>query len=132
MEEHAEQTLKELEKENLELKFNAVRKDILTLREENSRDINILREELTKQLTLILEQTSKTNGSVARAMLQISEVEKTNEEHNRKIVELDIHKAGTKFWYTLQTNKWLVIPIILAAYALTLKEIRDLLVALLR
>ena len=116
-----EQTLKELEKENLELKLASVRKEILTLRED-----------LTRHLNLILDQTSKTNGSVARVMQQIHEIEQANENRDRDIQELKDHKQGTKFWYTLQTNKWIVIPIVIAGYALSLKEIQLLIVSLLK
>lgn len=116
-----EQTLKELEKENQELKLAAIRKDISTLREE-----------LTRHLNLILEQTSKTNGSVARVTQQIHDIQQANETRDRDIQELKDHKQGTKFWYTLQTNKWIVIPIVIAGYALSLKEIQLLIVSLLK
>ena len=114
-----EQTLKELEKENLELKLASLRKEIL-----------ILREDLTRHLNLILDQTSKTNGSVARVMQQIHEIDQANENRDRDIQELKEHRKGTKFWYTLQTNKWIVVPVILAFYALSRKEILELIIKL--
>ena len=115
----AEQAVKELEKENLALKFAGVHKNI-----------DDFRAEVSRSLSLILEQTSKTNGSVARATEKIHALEHSKESMERLIEELIKHRKGTSFWYTLQTNKWIAIIMVLALYALTLDEVRELIIKL--
>lgn len=112
---NVEETVEDLKAENLELKLDAIRKGV-----------DIFKTDMHRHLDLILEQTSKTNGSVARAMEKIAEIER--EDNKVKLEELkkmvEAHKENTKFWTLLSTQKWVVVPIVIAMYALTYSPFR--------
>lgn len=114
-----EKVIKELERENLELKLTAIKSDL-----EN------FKHEIQAKLNLILEQTSKTNGSVARVIKEIEDIKIANIERDRVQNELQEYKKGTSFWYLLQNNKWIVIVSLLAASALTIVDVRELILKL--
>ena len=103
-----DQTIKELEKENIELKFSSVRADIQSFKHD-----------IKTQLDLILAQTSKTNGSVAKVMKDIHDIQQENIERDRALDEFKAYKKGTSFWYLIQTNKWIIIPLFLSLYVLS-------------
>lgn len=110
-----EETVESLREENLELKLGSIKKELATFKVDMHR-----------HLDLILEQTSKTNGSVARAMERINALER--EDNKRKIEslqnEVKDYKTKTKFWYTISTNKWIAGLIAACAYAFTIQEFR--------
>jgi lipid II:glycine glycyltransferase (peptidoglycan interpeptide bridge formation enzyme) len=114
-------TVEELKAENLELKLSSIRKEL-----------EVFKVDMHRHLDLILEQTSKTNGSVAKAMEKISELER--QENKQKIEELKIelkaHQKKTKFWTLLSTNKWIAGLIFAVMYAFTIPEFRSALVSI--
>ena len=61
-----DETIESLKEENLELKLGSIKKELTTFKVDMHR-----------HLDLILEQTSKTNGSVARAMERINALERS-------------------------------------------------------
>jgi len=115
--------LEELKEENLELKLSAVRKDVASLKTD-----------LHQHLDRILEQTSKTNGSVAKALERIHALEKQDNKNkiDKLTKEFEQYKKKNKFWNTLSENRWIVIMIIFLMYTLTIPEIREAVMMLLR
>lgn len=115
--------LEELKAENLELKLSAVRKDVASLKTD-----------LHQHLDRILEQTSETNGSVARALERIHAIEKQDNKNkiDKLAKEFETYKKKNKFWTTLSENRWVAIVIIFLMYSLTIPEIRDALLVILR
>lgn len=115
--------LEALKTENVELKIAAVRKDVANLK----NDLHI-------HLDRILDQTSKTNGSVARALERIYKLERqeTKVQLDKLNKEFSEYKEQTKFWHTLSQNKWIAGLIVFSMYAFTIQEIRDALFTLLK
>jgi hypothetical protein len=102
MSQNIEDTVEVLKAENLELKLDAIRKQF-----------NLFRTDTQTHLNLILEQTSKTNGSVARAMERIAELER--HDTKTKLNELKemvlTYQKELNFWRLISTNKfirWLI------------------------
>ena len=116
MSHNIEETIDNLKEENLELKLGAIKKELATFKIDMHR-----------HLDLILEQTSKTNGSVARAMEKIHALER--EENKKHIAEIkeefDNYKAKMGFWYTIATKRWVAGIIGTLLYAFTIQEFRD-------
>lgn len=119
----AEMELNELKNENLELKFAAIRKDVSNLK------IDIHR-----HLDMILEQVSIVNKSVSEALERIYALERQDNKNriDKLSEELENTKEELKFWRTISNNKWIVGLIAFVLYALSIQELRDLLLTLLR
>lgn len=119
----SEETIQELRDENIELKLGSIRKEL-----------SAIKTDLHRHLDLIVEQTSKTNGSVGKALERIAAIEM---ENNRKRIEdlsdevLDLKKE-LKFFRTLTNNKWIVALFATTMYALSIQEVRELIVSLLK
>jgi hypothetical protein len=127
-----EQLMKDQEREILELKLAAMRRELSMFREEMSKHLTFIQSIQETKLNQILEQTSKTNGSVARVMKDIHIIQEGNIERDRALDDLVKHKTGTSFWYTLQTNKWIAIFMIISMWAMSVKEFRDLLISIIK
>jgi hypothetical protein len=112
-----ENTLESLKEENLELKLGAINKELASFKIDMHR-----------HLDLILEQTSKTNGSVAKAIERISAIER---ENNKKEIEnlkeeLNKTKRETGFLRLLYNHKWVAILVVSFMYLFTIQEVRQL------
>lgn len=109
--------VREQDKEITDLKIQALRNELA-----------LFRDDVKTHLNLILEQTSKTNGSVARVVKEISDIKDREKEVERALDELQEHKKGTSLWYTIQTNKWIALLAALACLALSTQEVREVLI----
>ena len=91
------------------------------------RHMDLIMETNSEKFSKILEQTSKTNGSVARAMEKIADLER--QDTQSKLISLEAkvkeHKDQTKFWTLVASNKWIAGILIVALYVITLPEVRS-------
>lgn len=94
--------IESLKAENLQLKLDSIRKEV-----------SVFKQDMHRHLDLILEQTSKTNGSVGRALEKIATLER--QDNYNRILELseriDTIKDETKPFRVIATNKWVRILI---------------------
>lgn len=111
-----DEKLRAQDKEITELKISAL-----------DDKFNSFKEEVLQSLKLILEQTSKTNGSVAKVVESIHKHELENIERDRALDDLNKHREGTMFWYTIQTNKWIALLAAVALLSISSAEIKELL-----
>lgn len=102
MSHNIEETVEELKAENLQLKLDSIRKEV-----------TVFKQDMHRHLDLILEQTSKTNGSVARAMEKISELERqdTKARVDELTLRLDEVKKETGPFTVIFKYKWVRILI---------------------
>jgi len=115
--------LEVLEEENLNLKLEVIRKDI----EVAKKDAIGQHDHTNEKIDKILVQVIKTNGSVAEVTERVATIER--ERNSDKIKKLE---KETKFWRTLTTNKWIIIPLFALGYALTIQEFREFIGAIFR
>ena len=117
MSDDVEKTIGDLKQENLDLRFTVIR-----------NDIEGFKTTLVGHLTRIEGQTLKTNGSVARVVQRLADVEKLQEEVTRIEAEnntaISILKEHTKVLGVLVDKKWVSIVTLACMYALTLEPVR--------
>lgn len=115
-----EETIENLKEENLELKLNAIKKELATFKVDMHRHLDLVITTNKDQLDKIEKNTEKTNGSVARAMERINALER--EENKKKIEELkdklEAQEKKTKFWTILSSNKVFAIMALVTLYLL--------------
>ena len=73
MSQNVQETIDELRCENLELKLSSIKKEMAMMKVDFHRHMDLIMETNSEKFSKILEQTSKTNGSVARAMEKIAD-----------------------------------------------------------
>jgi len=116
MSNNTEKSVEVLKEENLELKLDAIRKGV-----------DIFKTDMHRHLDLILDQTSKTNGSVARAMEKIAMLER--EDNKVKLEELnkrlDQHRKDLTFFTVVGKNRWVARGILVAISLLYIQEVRE-------
>ena len=90
------------------------------------RHMDLIMETNSDKFAKILEQTSKTNGSVARAMEKIADIERQDTQSRLQHLEAKVkeHKDQTKFWTLITANKWVAGLLVVVIYIITLPEIR--------
>ena len=120
------EALEELKAENLELKLDAIRKEV-----------GMFKDDVYDKLDLILQKTSETNENVGRALNRINKLEQQDTE--TRIIklqeELDRYRNETKPWRIISTNKWVRILIMMALSATGLQlgiSIKELILALIK
>lgn len=119
------ETVDDLKGEIVDLKLSSIRKDMATNKVDMHRHMDLVIEKFEEKLShvsekfddrfaRVLEQTSKTNGSVARAMEKIAEIERqdvaTKLEELRK--EVEEHKKKMRPWSIISTTKWVRVVLI--------------------
>lgn len=125
MQNNAEEIVDDLKGEIIDLKLSSIRKDMATNKVDVHRHMDLVIEKFEEKLThvtdkfddrfaRILEQTSKTNGSVARALEKIAEIERQDiaTKLEKLRFEVDEHKKQTKPWRIVSTTKWVRIAIV--------------------
>ena len=108
----------------LELKLESLTKDIENLIVAYNKDQAVIIDSITDvkvDIKEILVHVRETNGRVAKVASRINEVER--EEYAAKIAKLS---KETSFWRTLTNHKWIAIFIGISLWAMTFKEIRDI------
>ena len=127
MSQNVQETIDELRCENLELKLSSIRKEMAMMKVDFHRHMDLIMETNSEKFSKILEQTSKTNGSVARAMEKIADLERQDTQSRLISLEAKVkeHKDQTKFWTLVASNKWIAGVLIVALYVITLPEIRS-------
>lgn len=117
MSHNIEDAVEELKAENLELKLGAIKKELASVKTD-----------LHRHLDLILEQTSKTNGSVARAMEKINALEREDNKKQIEVLRLEIEKTKkeTGVLRLLHNNKWVAGILAGFMYLFTIQEVREL------
>jgi len=128
MSNNEDEIVEELKAENLELKLGAIKKELAVFKQDIHRHLDLVVDNMKDQFSTVIGQTSKTNGSVARALEKIAEIER--QDNKTKIAELKLQfekqQKDTKFWTTLASNKWMYIPVVIAVYALSYTEFRQM------
>ena len=121
--------IKELEEENLELKLSSIRKDLATLKVDMHNHLEELDKKQVEKLELILAQTSKTNGSVGRALERIANIEREDNKFNIEKLKEDLleYKKQTRFWAILSTNKIVLATVLFTLYVIPMALQNDLL-----
>ena len=127
MSQDIQEALEELKSENLELKLAGIRKEMALMKLDFHRHMDLVMETNKEKFDKVIEQTSKTNGSVARAMEKIADIER--EDNKRRIDALELklkaYKEQTKFCTLVSSNKWIAGTFIVTLYILTLPEVRS-------
>lgn len=123
----AEETVEDLKAENLELKLQAIKKELATFKVDMHRHLDLLIDSTKDQLSVIIKNTEKTNGSVARATEKIAELER--QDNKAKVEELtkqlEQHKKDLTFFTVVGKNRWVARGIILVISLLYIQEVRD-------
>jgi len=122
------ETVEDLKAENLELKLDGIREQFRVFKTDIHRHLDLLMENNKEQLNNIEKNTNKTNGSVARVVEKLAELEREDNKNNILALreQLNELKTSTNFWTTMSSNKWMYIPIAVAIYALTYYEFRQI------
>ena len=124
---NARETVEELKAENLELKLQAIKEEMVVFKTDMHRHLDLLIDQTKEQLSVIVGNTEKTNGSVARAMEKIAELER--QDNKRKLEELtkqlDQHKKDLTFFAVVGKNKWVARGIIFVISLLYIQEVRE-------
>jgi len=128
----ADEIVEELKAENLELRLQAIKKELATFKIDMHRHLDLLINTTKDQLSIIIANTEKTNGSVARALTQIANLEREDNKTKLAKLELDFteYKKLNKFWSLLSANRWVAIVIVASVYAFAISDIRDVLLSL--
>ena len=126
MSQNVQETIDELRCENLELKLSSIKKEMAMMKVDFHRHMDLIMETNSEKFSKILEQTSKTNGSVARAMEKIADIERQDTQSRLQHLEAKVkeHKDQTKFWTLITANKWVAGLLVVVIYIITLPEIR--------